>query len=215
MTVYIPSYFKNYQQRKDLFQLMVESYLNLGYNLIIYWMNKEDEKIIDDRIRYIDSEEIVNASIARNFLLNIFYDSEEEECILSDDDVILNDIYEIKDLKFDVLSLVNDKREKIFETPFIHSTVLIIKNLNKLYNKKIFFDETLDANQDYDFGINLVKNGCKVITLNTEQIIINKNKSVMFDNQMQRLYKKNETLQKIIKKWGLDKYGEFNYKKDL
>jgi len=203
MTVYIPSYFKDYQERKDKFKEVIDSYLKLDFYIVIYWMNPSNEKILNERIKYIDADEIVNASIARNHLLRLFYASEDDEAILSDDDTILNAFNSFK-IDFDVISLVNDKRPEIVETPMISSAIMIVKNLKKKYDKELYFDESLESNQDYDFGLNLVSNGLKVGTLNTQQVEINKGKSVMFDNQMQRLYRKNQTLHTIIKKWKLN-----------
>ncbi len=206
MTVYIPSYFKNFPERKELFYKCVNSYLNLGFNIVVYWMNLEGDKIIDERIKYIDFKRVVNASVARNYLLNIFYESDDDEAIFSDDDSILNGLDDVKDIDFDVLSLVNDKRGKLVATAWIYTCILIVKNLNKKYGKKVYFDESLDSNQDLDFGINLKLNKFKVFILNTTNITINKGKSVMFENQMQRLCEKNKTLQIILKKWGLKEY---------
>ena len=78
---------------------------------------------------------------------------------------------------------------------------MILKNI-----KKVFFDESLTANQDLDFGINMVENGFKVFRLKDTGILINNGKSAMFDNPMQRLVRKTETLQKIIIKWGIKEY---------
>lgn len=203
MTVYIPSYFKGYQERKDKFKIVIDSYLKLDFDIVIYWMNPSDEKILNKRIKYIDADEIVNASIARNHLLRLFYATDDDEAILSDDDTILDSFKDIK-IDFDVTSLVNDKRPEIVETPMISSAIMVVKNLKKKYDKELYFDESLESNQDYDFGLNLVSNGLKVGTLNTQQVVINKGKSVMFDNQMQRLYRKNQTLHTIIKKWKLN-----------
>lgn len=200
MTVYIPSYFKNYEERKILFKKCVDSYLKLGHTIVVVWMNTEEDKVIDNRITYIDHE-VVNASVARNIMLDLFYDSDDNYAIFSDDDVILNSLNDLKGLKQDAISLVNDKRKRIIETAKISSSILFMNNLNKKYNKKIYFDEALSSNQDLDFGINLERNGIKVITLNTTGIILNKEKSVMFDNVMQKIKRKEDTLNKIIKKW--------------
>lgn len=198
----MPSYFKGYSERKELFKNSVESYLKIGFNLVIFWMNSDEDKIIDKRIKYIDSKEILNASIARNVLLKIFYSSDENEAIFSDDDVIMTEFKEYDD--YDVLSLTNDYNSERKETYFLSSSVLLIRNLNKLYNKQLFFDESLTANQDVDFGCNCMNEGLKIYRLKDTGIKINRGKSVMFNNPMNRLVLKNETFKIITKKWDLN-----------
>ena len=56
-------------------------------------------------------------------------------------------------------------------------------------------------NQDMDFGLNLVKNGFLVFRIKDNKIKLNRGKSVMFENQMNRLYLKDEALKKIKLKW--------------
>lgn len=201
MTVYMPSYFNEYPERKELFKNSIESYLKLGFDIVIFWMNSDDDKIIDEKVKYIDSKDILNASIARNILLEIFYESDDNEAILSDDDVIMtrNNSYD----GYDVLSLTNDYNSALKETYLISSSLLRIKNLNKIYGKKIFFDESLDANQDVDFGCNCVNEGIKTYRLKDTGIKINRGKSAMFTNPMNRLVRKHETLKIITKKWNL------------
>lgn len=205
MTVYIPSFFNEYTERINLFDKCIKSYLSLGFNIVVYWMNDDSYKIIDDRITYINSNEILNASIARNVLLNIFYDSDEDLAIFSDDDTILKD-YINYDFDFDVLSLTNDYSSELRKTYNISSSFLLIKNINKKYGKKYFFDESLTSNQDLDFGINLITNGLQVYRLKEIKIIINRGKSSMFKNDMEKIKMKSKSLKEIINKWGVNKY---------
>lgn len=195
MIVYMQSYFKGYEQRIDLFKKSVASYLENGYELVIFWMNDEKHKVIDNRITYIDSKEVFNASVCRNILLDLFYNTGAEKAIFSDDDVIIKNKLE-HDFEFNLLSLTNDYSSELKETYAISSSIMILKNIRNMY-----FDETLDANQDVDFGLNLVHNGFKCFRLKDTNVIINRGKSVMFDNPMQRLYKKSLSLDKIKIKW--------------
>ena len=196
MTVYIPSFFNEYPERIELFNNCVKSYLKLGFNLVIFWMNDEKYLILDDKIEYIISKEILNASMARNKLLDIFYESDEPKAIFSDDDVIFEGITEY-DFEYDVLSLTNDFSDELNKTHMLSSSVFYLKKLSK----KLYFDETLNANQDMDFGLNLVKNGFLVFRIKDNKIKLNRGKSVMFENQMNRLYLKDEALKKIKLKW--------------
>lgn len=205
MTVYIPSFFNGYTERIDLFNKCIESYLSLGFNIVIYWMNDDTYKINDDRIIYINSNKVLNASMARNILLNIFYDSDEDLAIFSDDDTILND-YLKYDFDFDVLSLTNDYSSELRKTYNISSSFILLKNINKKYGKKYFFDESLTSNQDLDFGINLVTNDLKVYRLKEKKVIINRGKSSMFKNDMEKIKMKSKSLNEIINKWGLNNY---------
>lgn len=197
MTVYIPSFFNDSEERIALFKKCVNSYVRQGYNVVVLWMNSEEHKIFrSNKITYIDSKERLNASQARNILLDNFYDSGVEKAILSDDDVIITNKLE-HDFDFDVLSLTNDLSTELRETHEISSSILIIKKLSK----RIYFDESLNANQDLDFGINLTRNGFKTYRLKDTSVMLNRGKSVMFDNPMQKIRMKNESFEKIKIKW--------------
>jgi len=198
MTVYMPSFFGGHQERVDLFKKSILAYLKFGYEVVVFWMNDEEHKIIDDRIKYIDSKEVFNASICRNRLLDIFYNTDEPRAIFSDDDVIIKARIEHEN-DFDLLSLTNDYSSELKKTHEISSSFFILKNLDN----KLYFDEMLDANQDLDFGINLVNNGYECFRLKDENIVINRGKSVMFDNPMQKIHRKSVALDKIKIKWNL------------
>lgn len=197
MTVYIPSFFDNSEERIALFKKCVNAYVRLGYDVVVLWMNDEKHKTFrSNKITYIDSKERLNASEARNILLDKFYDSGAEKAILSDDDVIITKKLE-HNFEFDVLSLTNDFSSELKETYEISSSLLIIKKLSK----RIYFDESLNANQDLDFGINLTKNGFKTYRLKDISVVLNRGKSVMFKTPMQKVYLKKLSLEKIKIKW--------------
>lgn len=197
MIVYIPSFFDDNEERITLFKKCVNGYVKQGYDVVVLWMNDEKHKIFrSNKITYIDSNERLNASEARNILLNKFYDSGAEKAILSDDDVIISKKLE-HDFDFDVLSLTNDFSSELKETHEISSSLLIIKKLSE----RIYFDESLNANQDLDFGINLTRNGFKTYRLKDTSVLLNRGKSVMFNNPMHKLYLKRVSLEKIKIKW--------------
>jgi hypothetical protein len=196
MIVYIPSFFNDSEERSMLFKRCVNSYLKQGYEVVILWMNDDKYKLFSSKITYIDSKVVLNASEARNILLDKFYDSGAEKAILSDDDVIITNKLE-HDFDFDVLSLTNDFSEELKETHEISSSLLIIKKLSE----RLYFDESLNANQDLDFGINLTRNGFKTYRLKDTSVVLNRGKSVMFNNPMHKLYLKKATLEKIKIKW--------------
>ena len=64
-----------------------------------------------------------------------------------------------------------------------------------------FFDEKLEANQDLDFGITLNNLGFKTIRNSTKQVEIFRGQSSMFENGVDKIYKKQKTLIQIKKKY--------------
>lgn len=192
MLVLIPCYFNNIQYRKERFNQVLESNLFFNNDIKVIWMNDEDPTIISNNIEYIKSE-LTNASVARNKLLNIFYNSDEEYCILSDDDTILLKQISVDDK--DCVSYTNDYDKGFKQTEKISSAFLVLKNI------KEYFDETLDANQDLDFGLMLVNKGYSVYRYSSDIVNINRGQSSMFKNKMYALHKKQEALKIINKKY--------------
>lgn len=192
MLVLIPCYFNNIQYRKERFNQVLKSHLLFNNYVKVIWMNDEDPTIISNDIEYIKSE-ITNASIARNKLLNIFYNSNEKYCILSDDDTILLKKISVDDK--DCVSYTNDYDKGFKQTERISSAFLVLKNI------KEYFDETLDANQDLDFGLMLVNKGYSVYRYSSDIVNINRGQSSMFKNKMYALHKKKEALKIINKKY--------------
>lgn len=205
--VFICSYFKDKTIRKIYFNRNIALYTKLGYNIIVFWMNDEKDKIIQENIQYIDSG-IVNASIARNKLLQIFYDSDCAEAIFSDDDtIILNAKVLGKSIgAFDILSYVINLNNKILDKPIFLSGIFKIKNLRLNNKKMIFFDEILESNQDVDFGYNANHNGIMIKNVFTKDIFNDQQNSVMFSSQEDRKKKKEQSIKIIIKKW--NNYGK-------
>ncbi len=208
MKVYIPSYFNGLPKRKELFQKVVENYIqNSDFELVIYWMNAPEEQIINDRIKYIIKTDIVNASVARNYLLREFYNSDEEYGFFCDDDTILLRVDRIiKDEHFDCISYIQGEMVSSEVTHKINSSFMKIRNMKKCYNTELFFDESLDSNQDLDFGFNLKYNKRSVGVVRTPDILKNKSCSSMFKNNMDRIVKKGESQSYINKKWKNKKY---------
>lgn len=193
MTVYIPCFFNNIEEREKRFYKCLNQYLNLGYDVTVYWMNLEDIKIFNKRLTVIKSK-LYNASYARNRLLKIFYKSNDNYCILSDDDTFLK--YKVVP-STDCESYVNDYNKGKTFTYKISSSFLVLKNLRP----KVFFDETLEANQDLDFGIVLNNAGFKTIRNSTEQVEIFRGNSSMFENGSDKIYKKQKSLIQIKNKY--------------
>ena len=189
MTVYIPCFFNNIKERGQRFYICLNQYLKLGYNVVIYWMNSEDIKISSKNLTIIKDKQR-NASYARNKLLNLFYNSKEKYCILSDDDTFLK--YKIIP-SVDCESYVNDYNKCKTFTEKISSSFLVLKNIRP----KVFFDETLEANQDLDFGTTLNKAGFKIIRNSTKQVEIFRGQSSMFENGADKIYKKQKSLMQI------------------
>ena len=193
MTVYIPCFFNNIKEREERFYKCLNQYLSLGYNVVVYWMNFEEIKVSNKNLTVIKNKQR-NASYARNKLLSVFYNSNEEYCILSDDDTFLNN----KIIpKVDCESYVNDYNKGKTFTEKISSSFLVLRNIRPM----IFFDENLEANQDLDFGTTLNKLRFKTIRNSTEQVEIFRGQSSMFENGADKIYKKQKSLTQIKNKY--------------
>ena len=193
MTVYIPCFFNNIEEREERFYKCLNQYLSLGYNVVVYWMNFEEIKVSNKNLTVIKNKQR-NASYARNKLLSVFYNSNEEYCILSDDDTFLNN----KIIpKVDCESYVNDYNKGKTFTEKISSSFLVLRNIRPM----IFFDENLEANQDLDFGTTLNKLRFKTIRNSTEQVEIFRGQSSMFENGADKIYKKQKSLTQIKNKY--------------
>ena len=193
MTVYIPCFFNNIEEREERFYKCLNQYLSLGYNVVVYWMNFEEIKVSNKNLTVIKNKQR-NASYARNKLLSVFYNSNEEYCILSDDDTFLNN----KIIpKVDCESYVNDYNKGKTFTEKISSSFLVLRNIRPM----IFFDENLEANQDLDFGTTLNKLRFKTIRNSTEQVEIFRGQSSMFENGADKIYKKQKSLIQIKNKY--------------
>ena len=193
MTAYIPCFFNNIKEREQRFYKCLNQYLKLNYKVVVYWMNLKDIKVSNKNLTVIRDKQR-NSSYARNKLLNIFYNSKEEYCILSDDDTFLNNKVTPE---ADCESYVNDYKKGKTTTKKISSSFLILKNIRP----KIFFDKNLEANQDLDFGTAFNKAGFQTIRNSTEQVEIFRGQSSMFNNGADKIYKKQKSLIQIQKKY--------------
>lgn len=202
MTVYIVSWFDNRLSRFYSFEKLIQHYLKLDFNIVILWMNDEKFKILNPSITYINSEK-TNASIARNKLLKLFYNSDQNEAIFSDDDVQILDPNFLREPfeNNEIITFISNLTHKPhrFRHPLFSSTVFKIKK----NNTKVFFDEELLANQDLDFGYNCFFNKLKIKEVYTKKIYNNKENSVMFTNEDDRKKKKKDTFNLINKKYGI------------
>ena len=165
-------------------------------------MNEKEVRVIHKNLKIIKGKR-VNASIARNKLLGIFYNSKEEIAIFSDDDTYINNKILIAD-EIDCISLTNDYKKEQKITEKINSSFLIINNFKIKYQLELYFDENLEANQDLDFGIQLNNFNIKTLRQSSEDIVIYRGKSSMFSSNMNRINKKQKSLDYIKKKYGYD-----------
>lgn len=198
MTVYILCYFNNNKTREENFYVNLDQYLKLNYKVVLYWMNKQECRITSDNLRIIPGDPI-RISIVRNILLNMFYETEDDYAIFSDDDVFLkSEITEIRDC----ICFTNDYSGKIKENGDLGISLLLLRNFRKAYNIRPCFDENLDACDDYDFGLTLKSLGIKVCRYPTDNVVIYRGQSSMFTNGMNKLYKNQMALNYISNKNG-------------
>lgn len=205
MTVYIPCYFNNIIERETNFYVNIKQYLNLNYKVIIYWMNKKDCLVKNNNLTVIKGSPILTG-VARNNLLRIFYNSDEDYCIISDDDTFLKSEVSINK-ELDCLSLTNDYSKELIKTEKINSAFLVLSNFKKKYKLTPYFDEELDSNQDLDFGLRLQQYNINTYRQSSDIVIINKGVSSMFKNKANMVYKKQQSLKYITDKYN---YGKYN-----
>lgn len=180
--------------------------LNSFINVLNFWRNlfpeeifyvvdqnyQDDDKnlIVDNRLQWISYPKGIGPAAARNVLLKTFYESSDTWLILSDDDVVLYDYYDIKTLLTDIYSgkcdnypmdlivplspqirpfkekLIKESVDKFFI--FQPCTLTDIPNLLFLRNteNQIFYDENLlDQNipEDASFIASQVASGNKCV----------------------------------------------------
>jgi hypothetical protein len=194
MTVYIPCYFDNNTEREIRVNLVIKAYSQLFENVVILWMNKSLPPYYNN-VCYINSPK-VSAPKARNILLDIFYNSTQEYCILSDDDTLVLDL-SIVAIKGDCVSFVNDKYIHNTNAYFISSAILKLKNFKLKYNKVFYFDETLEIAQDLDFGLQLYKQDIYGVRYTTKSVEIYNGISVLCPSKLKRRNKYQETIKHL------------------
>ncbi|KAF2082133.1 hypothetical protein [Flavobacterium sharifuzzamanii] len=202
MNIYIISWFNNRLNRVHSFKELIHHYLKLDYKIVVLWMNDEKYKISHPNINYINSK-VINASAARNQLLKIFYNSDQNEAVFSDDDVqiLTDDLLQESFNGNDIVTFISHikRKPKTFKYPFFSSTLFKVKK----NSTRVFFDENLQANQDLDFGYNCFFNKLKIKEVYTAKLYNNKENSVMFLDEDDRKKKKKETFNLINKKYGI------------
>lgn len=136
---------------------------------------KDTEYLIDSNIKYIKFEKGIGPANARNELLKMFYNSNEDYMYLLDDDIVFYDYYNIleffKELhnipnKYLVLDVILSRlaqrqpfKKDIYEQPLnlskwifidnqsMHSnSSILLKNFKKYYDKEIYY-QNLDVNK--------------------------------------------------------------------
>lgn len=156
---------------------------------------KKEDNYLD--YNYIKIDEGIGPSKARNIILDKFYNSDYDYLLCLDDDIIFYDYYNIKDLiheiddnsnrfyKLDMITGVYPKyypfKKNNQEDPNIltHYTFIpreintpgsftIIRNINKTYNKKIFYREMdlfkFEGREDMTFLVDWLKSGLNAYT---------------------------------------------------
>ena len=191
MTVYIPCYFDNNLEREQRFNLIIKSYQKLFKQVIVLWMNTSTPPYYNN-VLYIKSYRL-SAPEARNKLLKLFYNSLEEECILSDDDTLVLDL-SILDIKGDCVSYVNDKYIHNLSPYYISSAILKLSNFKLKYNQEFYFDKNLEIGEDLDFGLQLFKKNIYGYRYSTLSVNIYKGTSVLCPSNLARRIKYQKTI---------------------
>ncbi len=228
---------ENKQIRKEAHNIQIKFWLkNKDYNINILAINyTKDDYINHKRITYIKQENIILPSEARNILLQQFYNSDYDFTIFCDNDAILipeySDInienYFKIDKQIDVFCPVNPRQQpykKLNTRQFtkvnlnnnyyfwnwpgsFYGSIFYMRNINKIYNKKVFFDKNFKNLEDRDFAYNLIKHGISVfICANCVFKDLSKNKSTLteIDTLNKRVISNNIYKRKICQKYNLE-----------
>ena len=193
MKVYVPSYFGNSTKRQAAFDEQVQWLAAQGFDPY-YFIQGRDSSNISTVLSHSSSP--VHPAKARNALLQHFYASDDDWAIFADDDTkLLTDQEQVLDTIRPFLAslpdyvaaakpayggsapMISDKRTmlEVDKRTFGFTTSIaggwfFLRNLRKVYNKEIFFDDelwTIDpfvAMEDADFGLNLIDNGWKILS---------------------------------------------------
>jgi hypothetical protein len=161
----------------------------------------------------------IKTSIARNKNFKKFYESDKDIAIFMDDDITVETLdkinvfeyyykYIFNKVKFDVIGFENLKCIKeencysiIKHTLWNGSGCILLKNLKKYYNKEIYFDETLPALEDEEFGININYNCLKYLLIINPYFKELTSVSIMFLDNKDRKEKNLLARKMIMKKW--------------
>lgn len=229
--IFIISYLKNDVRRKihrKQVLWLLENFKNYKINILSMNFDKEDY-VDNENIKYINHKP-VSQSIARNILLEKFYNSNLDYMILMDDDCILYDYYDWKKyflalkegkfLKYNInmfqplsptlmpFRKQNDNDDKIKNNfKFIRhntlkTTFCVLQNFNKYFNKKIYFDEGMNNFEDVEFGLKAIFNGLTFYM--TPTIILKElgvNDSILFNSSSERKTDNQKQRKVIIEKW--------------
>jgi len=86
----------------------------------------------------------------------------------------------------------------------LKASCFFLKNINKYYKKKVYFDETFRVLEDEDFAMNLISNGLKTFTINNLLLVEkNRNCSTLFDSMESRRNEMEEYKNTIAIRYGL------------
>lgn len=201
MMVYIPCYFNSIKERELNFYKNLTQFLNLGYKVTLYWMNDFNCNIEHTNLIIILIKKTKIIKI-RNIILNLFYSTDEDYCIFSDDDIYLKSIITER---FDCICFKNDYYKGTTETFKISFSFALIRNFKKVYNITPFFDENLMAAEGIDFGMTLNKLGIKTYRKSTDQITAFKGQSSIFENPLKKVYELTQDYKYLTDKHGSNK----------
>jgi hypothetical protein len=182
MRVYIPSYFgttdPESRQRFHLQQLNeLVANPNITSVTVLAMNYPHTFSYTHPKIQFIHTNKI-RVAVARNILLNMFFNTDDEWCIIADNDSWLDShldfITEISNTKFDkrtatlmpllpsLFSIDTVKNELTYlDDPNFISTVAFYRNLPKHGIEPVFYDTSFTINEDVDFGFRILERNLK------------------------------------------------------
>lgn len=131
------------ETRLNIHERQIEWGLDKGLDVVVNSMEYEPSEY-NDNVRYIGDDKLRPPGESRNILLEDFYKSSDDYCILADNDSVFRDISE-----FDFLSSFHDQMDDILKQPLGVITPLNSVRLpfNKEYNSK---KEWYDGNMVFE-----------------------------------------------------------------
>lgn len=155
----------------------------LGFNVTVISQNHDKDTFDGLGVNVIDCSFFLSPAQARNFALQLHYGSDDDFCIISDDDVILEKCNELffnmKEQSINqfnnidiIIPRINDdlmynKRYMVFSTSDSGiGGLFLIKNLRKYNKQPVYFDvafrhtsDGLISGEDHEFIYNCYVNG--------------------------------------------------------
>lgn len=173
MKIFIPSYLNNCEKRKTAHLKQLEHFTSnssVSQVIVLAQDYATDNFFSHEKVTYINVNKM-NVSSARNLCLAIFYASNDEFCLIVDNDVTLSSHHNFYDIIKNTVFATNVATIQC-NLSFLHETTVDVKfikdanfissavfyrNLPKHNIKPVYYDHTMTHTEDVDYGFRLVE----------------------------------------------------------